>query len=128
MIRPFFAAAAAFAPTRSKSADCNPSARNSANWRRNNLETIDKFLEFLSAVNEHHGAAKVQVVAHSMGGLVSFVALNRRPDLLWPRLFRATAHAELGQAGPAEEDFAEALRQAADPLTRYVVLTNRSAF
>ena len=56
-------------------------------WRRDNLETVDKFLEFLGEISEKNGATKVQVVAHSMGGLVSFVALNRRPDLFQSVLF-----------------------------------------
>jgi pimeloyl-ACP methyl ester carboxylesterase len=56
-------------------------------WRRGNEETVEKFLEFLDAVNAQNSGAKVQVVAHSMGGLVSFVALNRRPDLFHSILF-----------------------------------------
>ena len=56
-------------------------------WRRDNFETVGKFVEFLSAVSERHDSAKVQVVAHSMGGLISFVALNRRPDLFHSILF-----------------------------------------
>jgi pimeloyl-ACP methyl ester carboxylesterase len=56
-------------------------------WRRDNLETTDAFLKFLNIVNERHGAAKVQVVAHSMGGLITFAALNRRPDLFHSVLF-----------------------------------------
>jgi pimeloyl-ACP methyl ester carboxylesterase len=54
-------------------------------WRRDNLETVDKFLRFMSETNENHGGQKPQVVAHSMGGLVAFVALNRRPDLFSQR-------------------------------------------
>lgn len=33
-------------------------------------------------MSEQHGGKKVQVVGHSLGGLISFVALNRRPDLI----------------------------------------------
>jgi pimeloyl-ACP methyl ester carboxylesterase len=56
-------------------------------WRRDNLETLDQFLVFLDQVSERHSARPVQVVAHSMGGLISFVALNRRPDLFHSVLF-----------------------------------------
>jgi serine/threonine protein kinase/Tfp pilus assembly protein PilF len=58
--------------------------------------------------------------------------LSRRPGFFWALLFQATAEGELGASDPreyraAEEDFADALRQAVDPLARSVVLTNRGA-
>ncbi len=56
-------------------------------WRRDNLENTQKFVEFLETISEQNGDAKVQVVAHSMGGLISFAALNRRPDLFHSILF-----------------------------------------
>jgi len=56
-------------------------------WRRDNLETVGKFVAFLETVSQQHGGARVQVVGHSMGGLISFVALNRRPDLVHSALF-----------------------------------------
>jgi pimeloyl-ACP methyl ester carboxylesterase len=56
-------------------------------WRRDNLENVDKFLSFLESVRERNQGAKPQVVAHSMGGLIGFVALNRRPDLFHSVLF-----------------------------------------
>jgi pimeloyl-ACP methyl ester carboxylesterase len=56
-------------------------------WRRGNEETVNKSLEFLDRISAQNSGAKVQVVAHSMGGLVSFVALNRRPDLFHSILF-----------------------------------------
>jgi len=56
-------------------------------WRRDNLESAGKFAEFLKAVSERNGGAKVQVVAHSMGGLISFVTLNRHPELFHSVLF-----------------------------------------
>jgi pimeloyl-ACP methyl ester carboxylesterase len=56
-------------------------------WRRDNLESADKFIEFLETVSEQNGGTKIQVVAHSMGGLISFVALSRRPDLFHSVLF-----------------------------------------
>ena len=59
-------------------------------WRRDNLETTDAFVRFLEKVSGENGGAKVQVAAHSMGGLITFVALNRRPDLIHSVLFAGT--------------------------------------
>jgi pimeloyl-ACP methyl ester carboxylesterase len=56
-------------------------------WRRDNLETTDEFVKFLEKVSGESGGARVQVAAHSMGGLITFVALNRRPDLFHSVLF-----------------------------------------
>ena len=56
-------------------------------WRRDNLETGDKFVVFLETLSQQYEGAKIQVVGHSMGGLISFVALNRRPDLVHSALF-----------------------------------------
>ncbi len=56
-------------------------------WRRDNLESAGKFAEFLKTVSEENGGMKVQVVAHSMGGLISFVTLNRHPELFHSVLF-----------------------------------------
>ena len=59
-------------------------------WRRDNLETVDQFTAVLVEISKRHRRAKVQVVAHSMGGLVSFVALNRAPNLFHSLLFAGT--------------------------------------
>lgn len=56
-------------------------------WRRDNLPNTQRFVEFLETISEQNGDAKVQVVAHSMGGLISFAALNQRPDLFHSVLF-----------------------------------------
>ena len=56
-------------------------------WRRDNLENTGKFVEFLQTVSEQHEGAKIQLVGHSMGGLISFVGLKRRPDLVHSALF-----------------------------------------
>ena len=56
-------------------------------WRRDNLETVDQFTAFVGAISNRHREAKVQVVAHSMGSLISFVALNRTPNLFHSLLF-----------------------------------------
>lgn len=56
-------------------------------WRRDNLESVRNFVAFLKTISGLHGGVKVQVAAHSMGGLISFVALNRSPDLFHSVLF-----------------------------------------
>ena len=56
-------------------------------WRRDNLENTDAFIKFLEKVRPQTGGARVQVVSHSMGGLITFVAVNRRPDLFQSVLF-----------------------------------------
>jgi len=49
-------------------------------WRRDNLENARHLEACVQAVRERHGVAQVQLVAHSMGGLISLVTLNERPD------------------------------------------------
>ncbi len=56
-------------------------------WRRDNLENTHRFVEFLETVSRQHEGAKIQIVGHSMGGLISFVGLKRRPDLVHSALF-----------------------------------------
>ncbi len=47
-------------------------------WRRDLNETTDKLIEFLQQIKNRHGSA-VQVVAHSMGCLITLAALNTSP-------------------------------------------------
>jgi pimeloyl-ACP methyl ester carboxylesterase len=56
-------------------------------WRRDNLENTEAFITFVEGVRRESGIARVQVVSHSMGGLITFVAMNRRPDLFQSVLF-----------------------------------------
>lgn len=56
-------------------------------WRRDNRENTAKFIKFLESISQESGGARIQVVAHSMGGLITFAALNRRPDLFHSVLF-----------------------------------------
>src|SRR5205085_7411744 len=56
-------------------------------WRRDNLETTDSFIGFVEKISREKGGAGIQVMAHSMGGLIAFVALNRRPELFHSMLF-----------------------------------------
>jgi pimeloyl-ACP methyl ester carboxylesterase len=53
----------------------------SYDWRRDNLETLDKFLVCLRHVQATH-QEKVRVVAHSMGGLVALAALHAEPQAI----------------------------------------------
>lgn len=50
-------------------------------WRRANIETSAKLEEFLLAVSAKYGNRPVQVVGHSMGGMLTLSVLNRRPEL-----------------------------------------------
>ncbi|MBI3556673.1 MAG: alpha/beta hydrolase [Deltaproteobacteria bacterium] len=56
-------------------------------WRRDNLETLEKFEKFIEDVCTRDGVAKVQVVAHSMGGLVAMALLNKRPEIFHDVIF-----------------------------------------
>jgi pimeloyl-ACP methyl ester carboxylesterase len=56
-------------------------------WRRDNLETTESFIKFLDKVCRESGGVKVQVVAHSMGGLITFAAVHRHPELFHSVLF-----------------------------------------
>eukprot|EP01118_Nematostelium_gracile_P010375 TRINITY_DN3566_c0_g1_i2.p1 TRINITY_DN3566_c0_g1~~TRINITY_DN3566_c0_g1_i2.p1 ORF type:complete len:278 (-),score=44.02 TRINITY_DN3566_c0_g1_i2:302-1084(-) len=58
-------------------------------WRRDLFETSALFEEFLKGIVEKEKSA-VQVVAHSMGGLITFVTLNRNPQLFHSCLFAGT--------------------------------------
>lgn len=53
----------------------------SYDWRRDNLETMATFAKFLESVKERHGGRKVQVVGHSMGGMLALAVMNRNPEL-----------------------------------------------
>ncbi len=49
-------------------------------WRRSNLESLQKFTSFVQQVRAAHGDAKVRVIAHSMGGLITLALLNEHPE------------------------------------------------
>lgn len=53
----------------------------SYDWRRDNLETMATFAKFLESVKDRHGGKKVQVVGHSMGGMLTLAVMNRNPEL-----------------------------------------------
>lgn len=56
-------------------------------WRRDNLESLDRFRACVSAVRDRHGGQPVQLVAHSMGGIISLPLLNEHPDWFRHALF-----------------------------------------
>ncbi len=50
-------------------------------WRRENGENTVKFTEFLRGVIAKAPGHKIEIVAHSMGGLITLAALNGSPEL-----------------------------------------------
>jgi len=59
-------------------------------WRRSLFESVDLFEKYLDELKNKHGQSKIQVVAHSMGGYITLVLLNRRPDLFHSVIFAGT--------------------------------------
>src|SRR2546430_11641135 len=55
--------------------------------RRPPRSTLFPYTTLFRSVSRENGGARVQVAAHSMGGLITFGALNRRPDLFHSALF-----------------------------------------
>lgn len=56
-------------------------------WRRDNLESRERFRACVAAVRERHGGSRVQLVAHSMGGLISLPVLIEHPEWFCHALF-----------------------------------------
>ncbi len=56
-------------------------------WRRDNLENLAKFRDAVAGVREGHGDSQVQLVAHSMGGLISLPLLAEHPEWFCHALF-----------------------------------------
>ena len=50
-------------------------------WRRDNNESLERFIAELEAVRQRNGGKPARVVAHSMGGMMAYAALGQRPDL-----------------------------------------------
>lgn len=61
----------------------------SYDWRRDNLENLELFSKFLKEVSARH-KAPVQVVAHSMGGLITRALLAENPELFHSVVFVGT--------------------------------------
>lgn len=56
-------------------------------WRRSNTESMHKFEAFVEKIAEKHDGSKVQIVAHSMGGLITMGLLRRIPQHIHSVLF-----------------------------------------
>ena len=56
-------------------------------WRRDNLETLANFERFVKEVRLKNNGARVRVVAHSMGGLVTLALLNQHPEYFESAVF-----------------------------------------
>jgi pimeloyl-ACP methyl ester carboxylesterase len=52
----------------------------SYDWRRDNLENLEALAAFVQQVRAQHHQAKVRLVGHSLGGLLSLALLNRHPE------------------------------------------------
>lgn len=58
----------------------SPVEEFSYDWRRDNLETLERLNHFIDEVRLKNGNRKVHVVSHSMGGLLAMAALNSDPS------------------------------------------------
>ncbi len=56
-------------------------------WRRDNNENLAQFLAFLKEVSAKHRNARIQVVSHSMGGLITRAAMAQKPELFHSVVF-----------------------------------------
>lgn len=56
-------------------------------WRRDNLESLAGLEAFIDSIRGKYGVARVKVVAHSMGGLLTLALLNRRPEIFHSVVF-----------------------------------------
>jgi pimeloyl-ACP methyl ester carboxylesterase len=50
-------------------------------WRRDPIENTKRFEAFLEDVQAKHGGQRIEVVAHSLGGLITLAIVNRRPAM-----------------------------------------------
>jgi pimeloyl-ACP methyl ester carboxylesterase len=49
-------------------------------WRRDNLESLELFSQFIERVRKENKGAKIKLVAHSMGGTIGLAYLNQHPE------------------------------------------------
>jgi len=54
----------------------------SYDWRRDNAESAELFEKFLDEIYLRYGKKRIQIVAHSMGGMITLAVWNRRPELI----------------------------------------------
>eukprot|EP00842_Homolaphlyctis_polyrhiza_P006968 jgi/Hompol1/860/HPOL_001346-RA len=50
-------------------------------WRKEPLLASDNLVDFASSIYKSNGGKPVTVIAHSMGGLITLSAVNKRPEL-----------------------------------------------
>ena len=62
----------------------------SYDWRRDNAEAVVDFSRYLRAVSKKHNGQAVQVIAHSNGGLITYVTWKQHPELFHSMLFAGT--------------------------------------
>jgi len=55
-------------------------------WRRDNLENLAQFKSFIEDIQKKH-QNKIQIVAHSMGGLITFAMMNDNPEWIHSVVF-----------------------------------------
>lgn len=105
--------------------------------RREYVRAIPALAAALRADRTHYGAQYLQAVCQlrdkryedARSALTR--CLDLRDDFVWPRIYRASAEAELARDGrgtyaKAEEDLDEAIKQSrGDEAVRYAALTNR---
>jgi len=58
-------------------------------WRRDNRESRDKLILKLEEIKQKHGKKPI-VIGHSNGGVVTFMAVNKRPELFHGAIFVGT--------------------------------------
>jgi pimeloyl-ACP methyl ester carboxylesterase len=51
-------------------------------WRRDNEETLDKLTLFITKVFEENGKRKINIVGHSMGGMLTFAFAGIHPEMI----------------------------------------------
>jgi tetratricopeptide (TPR) repeat protein len=98
------------------------------------LQAARRCEEILDKEPDHYWAGYLQALsflkagrwAEAKPGLTACVR-ERPGDAFWPLLLRASAHSELGEYADADADFQAALKLAAGPHARWIVLTNRGA-
>ncbi|KAI9591770.1 Alpha/Beta hydrolase protein [Syncephalis fuscata] len=56
-------------------------------FRRNNIDTIAKFIHYVEDIYRRRERRAVTVIAHSMGGIITLNAVHKRPELFKAAIF-----------------------------------------
>jgi pimeloyl-ACP methyl ester carboxylesterase len=62
----------------------------SYDWRRDNLENVSGFVQYLRDISARHGDQPLRIIAHSNGGLIAYAAMSLHPELFHSIIFAAT--------------------------------------